>query len=233
LENAKKSILSAKRWLHEKVTNADVGRGCDVVRDIRLFACEGERAVGFIGRMSWRAVREFRRRDREGVSCPGFACSWTCDCVGGKSRSVGNPCVARQYNVLGQSLEVQYLLGEIDSLIVIILRTSIHALVRVLLVLELVLLLGRRRWRRELFVSAESTVGIHAAEPVGDHRAGSQMRRRDHWMLVWQAVRKAGRSSGLHICRARFRGLAKLFCLLGRGGEQTEAFGARCPGTSD
>ena len=131
---------------------------------------------------------EFRRRGREGVSCPSFACSWTCGCVDGKSRSVGNPCVARQYNVLGQSLEVQYLLGEIDSLVVIILRTSIHALVGVLLMLVLVLLLGRRRWRRQLFVPTECTVGIHAAEPVGNHRAGSLMWRRDHRVLVGQIV---------------------------------------------
>ena len=119
------------------------------------------------------------------------------------------------------------LLGKINSLVILILRTSIHALVGVLLMLELVLLLlDRRRWRRKLLVSVKTTVGIHATESVGDHWAGSQVRRGGQWMVVRQAVGKAGRSSRLYICRARFRGFAELFCFLGGSGEQAEALGA-------
>ena len=125
------------------------------------------------------------------------------------------------------SLSEHDLLGKIDSLIILILCTSIHALVGVLLMLELVLLLlDRRRWRRKLLVSVKTTVGIHATESVGDHWAGSQVRGGGQWMVVRQAVGKAGRSSRLYICRARFRGFAELFCFLGGSGEQAEALGA-------
>jgi hypothetical protein len=91
LEKTQKSILSAKRWLHEKLRTPRWG----VIAMVSIYAIirlRGRESSRFIGRKSWRAVLGCRRR--EGASCPGCACSWKGGYVDGKSRSVGNPCVA-------------------------------------------------------------------------------------------------------------------------------------------
>jgi hypothetical protein len=75
---------------------------------------------------------------------------------------------------------IVYLLCKIDPLVIIILRTSIHARVCVLLVLQLVLVLMvllRRGllWWCQLLVTILTSSGVHTATvPIGNHRAGAQ-----------------------------------------------------------
>ena len=72
---------------------------------------------------------------------------------------------------------IEYLLGEVDSFVVGILRTRIHAGVGVLM-LEVRLMLGdplgRGRLGRLLITVLHASGEIDIARSIGDHRAGSQ-----------------------------------------------------------
>jgi hypothetical protein len=75
---------------------------------------------------------------------------------------------------------IVYLLCKVDPFVIIILRTSIHARVCVLLVLQLVLMLVvllrcGLLWWGQLLVTILTSSGVHTATvSVGNHRAGAQ-----------------------------------------------------------